>query len=103
MSSPQRKRRDAADREYRKLRDAFLEANIVCQAKVPNICGLLSSQVHHKRGRVGSDYLDTSLYLAVCLRCHEYIETHRTEAIERGWALRRIARAARSPRVGGAL
>ena len=94
--TPQQARRDAADREYSRERKKFLEANRVCQAKVPDICGLLSNQVHHKRGRVGSDYLDKSTWLAVCGRCHDYIESHRLEAIERGWALPRIAR-------GGAL
>ena len=90
--TPQQARRDAADREYSRERKKFLEENRVCQARVPDICGLLASQVQHLRGRVGSDYLDKTLWLAVCGRCHEYITEHPKEAIERGWALPRIGR-----------
>ena len=97
--TPQQARRDAADREYSRERKKFLKDNSVCQAKVPNVCELLANQLQHKRGRVGADYLDRSLWLAVCGRCHEYIESHRVEAIERGWALPRIGRGPGAPEV----
>ena len=95
----QSKKREREDREYSRERKKFLEENRVCQARVPDICGLLANQVQHKRGRVGADYLDRSLWLAVCGRCHEYIESHRLEAIERGWALPRIGRGDSAPEV----
>lgn len=35
--------------------------------------------------------LDKSKWLAVCRACHQWIETHPQEAVERGFSIKRIA------------
>lgn len=57
-------------REYRKLREDFLRANVRC-AK-PD-CRRAADEVHHTRGRAGSLLLDWRHWRAVCRRCHNWI------------------------------
>ena len=74
------KRRVEMD-EYSKKRLAFLTLHTNCQAKLVGCTGK-ASDVHHKAGRVGDNYLKMSTWLAVCRNCHQWIETHPEEAKE---------------------
>ena len=74
------KRRVEMD-EYSKKRLAFLTLHVNCQAKLVG-CTSKASDVHHKAGRVGDNYLKMSTWLAVCRNCHQWIETNPEEAKE---------------------
>ena len=74
---------------YDKRRLAFLSLHKFCQANLPQ-CTKLATEVHHKRGRVGDDYLNISTWLAACNSCHHWITEHSKEAIEMGLSMSRL-------------
>ncbi len=77
----------AALREYSKLRKQFLDCNH-CK-----ICKKQATQVHHMAGRATIELLlDTNLWLAVCMPCHEFIERNPLWAKEKGYSLERLAK-----------
>lgn len=76
------KRRGEMD-EYSKKRLAFLTLHSNCQAKLVG-CSGKATDVHHKAGRVGDDYLNMNKWLAVCRSCHGWITDNSNEAIELG-------------------
>jgi hypothetical protein len=82
------KRRVAMD-EYSRKRLAFLALHTKCQAYLVG-CTKSSTEVHHKAGRVGDNYLNMNTWLAVCRNCHSYIELHPDEAKELGLSESRL-------------
>ncbi len=74
---------------YDKRRLAFLSLHKFCQANLPE-CTKLATEVHHKKGRVGDDYLNVSTWLAACSSCHKWIEMHPIEAKELGLSESRL-------------
>ncbi|BCI54991.1 hypothetical protein NIIDNTM18_42690 [Mycolicibacterium litorale] len=66
-------------------------------------CGEAWAEAHHHRrprGAGGSRRADTNTpvnALALDNRCHEWIESHRTEALENGWLVRQSASPADVP------
>lgn len=80
------KRRAVLRRRYNKLRETFLEENPWCI-----VAGCDATEVHHKAGRVGDLFLDTSKWAPVCAEHHRYITEHPREAVARGWSLPRVA------------
>lgn len=76
--SPKRKRESV---RYGILRLAFLLKHPRCQ--VPG-CNKASVDPHHKFGRIGSRFLDTSTWLAVCRDCHDAIHQHPQAARAKG-------------------
>jgi hypothetical protein len=87
--SPVSKKRQVEMDEYSKKRKAFLALKPQCEAYLVG-CTRTSSDVHHKAGRVGDNYLKISTWLAVCRSCHTYIETHPEEAKELGFSESRL-------------
>ena len=79
--SPVSKKRQGEMDEYSKKRNIFLIANPNCQAKLVACTGS-STDVHHKEGRTGDNYLKISTWLSVCRSCHTWIETNPLEAKE---------------------
>ncbi len=105
-------KRRKAMREYTKLRKAFLEAHPFCQwwlkeqgdecpgglseeyAKendgrfrinsVPSQCPR-ATECHHRNGRTGTNYLDTSTWMAVSRQGHEWIHQHPSQARAKGY------------------
>lgn len=71
-------------KEYKVLRDEFLQHNTKCVR-----CNGSATEVHHAKGRIGSNLLDIETFRAVCRPCHQYIETHPIEAKENNWSLNR--------------
>lgn len=62
-----RRRRDLAT--YSKLRVDYLRRQPVCEC-----CTRRSaSDIHHKAGRTGGNYLKVATWMAVCRECHDYI------------------------------
>ncbi len=74
---------------YDKRRLAFLSLHKFCQAKLTGCTGY-ATEVHHKKGRVGEDYLNISTWLAVCHNCHHWIEMHPEKAKELGLSESRL-------------
>ena len=74
---------------YTKLREAFLVAKPRCEAKLVGCTGI-STDVHHKAGRVGDNYLKVGTWLAVCRSCHRWIEDNPLEAKELGFSQSRL-------------
>ena len=62
---PYTKKRKAGLDLYGKLRVEFLTANPSC-----GICHGRSSQIHHKRGRIGWRLCAEEFFLAICQECH---------------------------------
>lgn len=55
-------------------RAGFLIAHPICQ--VSGTCRQPSHDVHHVCGRLGTNYLDETTWLAVCRPCHDWIHAH---------------------------
>lgn len=58
------------------------------------VCTGGHEQTHHRLPRSASSVRnverhDPELLLATCMACHEHVETHRAEALERGWLVSR--------------
>lgn len=87
--SPVSKKRQVAMDEYSKKRLAFLALHTSCQAKLVSCTGK-ATDVHHKAGRVGDDYLNMNKWLAVCRSCHGWIEENPQEAKELGFSESRL-------------
>lgn len=77
--------------EYLKENKIYLKVNIYCEAKV-QCHGMLSNQVHHKKGRIGDLLLNKEFWLPVCNQCHKWIECHPIEAKELGLSLSRLSK-----------
>jgi hypothetical protein len=86
---PVSKKRQGEMDKYSKLREAFLFAKPQCEAYLVG-CTRTSTEVHHKAGRVGENYLKIGTWLAVCRNCHQWIEEHPEEAKELGFSESRL-------------
>jgi len=83
-----KKRKDEMDK-YGKLREGFLIVKPKCEVQLLNCIGA-STEVHHKVGRTGDNYLKISTWLAVCRNCHTWITENSKEAIELGFSESRL-------------
>ena len=88
--SPVSKKRQVEMDEYSKLRMVFLIAKPLCEAYLVGTCTRTSTDVHHKAGRVGENYLKIGTWLAVCRNCHTWIENNPEEAKELGFSESRL-------------
>jgi hypothetical protein len=74
------------DKEYSLLRMKYLTTHPLCEAKIPNVCKVHSTDVHHTHS--GSDrstsYLKDDTWKAVCRNCHNWIHNHPKESRELG-------------------
>lgn len=79
-------------RVYAKKRKAFLEAHPFCMVS-PVLKGLWdglfvsATDIHHKAGRLGKNYLDESTWMAVSREGHDFIHRNPKIARERGWLI----------------
>ncbi len=82
------KRRQREGKEYMKLREEFLRLRPVCEAHSvitgEKMVFAASTEIHHKKGRYGGNYLDKSTWLAICHTCHRWIHDHPKQATELG-------------------
>jgi hypothetical protein len=70
---------------YGKLRKQFLKDNPICP-----ITGEKTTDVHHKKGRLGKLLLDTRFWLAVSRKGHKRIEVNPEWAKQMGYSLSRL-------------
>jgi len=82
-------KRQVAMDEYSKKRLAFLAVHTSCQAKLVSCTGV-ATDVHHKAGRTGDNYLNMNTWLAVCRPCHSWIEINPEKAKELGFSQSRL-------------
>jgi len=74
-------KRAKALKEYRELRDEFMQERRACEAgqilkRVGHYrCATYSQDVHHIRGR-GPHLNDTDSWCAVCRPCHDFIHAN---------------------------
>jgi hypothetical protein len=87
--SPVSKKKRVEIDTYSKLREAFLFVKSHCEAKLVGCTGK-ATDVHHKAGRVGDNYLKIGTWLAVCRSCHRWIEDNPLEAKELGYSESRL-------------
>lgn len=52
---------------YRPLRDKYLAEHPICEVKG---CGRKTTNLHHKKGRIGKLLFDTEYFMACCELCH---------------------------------
>jgi len=78
------KKKSAQDTVYSQLRRVFLTKHPMCQAHLPGICTQKSTDVHHTARR-GENYLKVSTWMAVCRKCHGWIEENPEEAKDLGF------------------
>lgn len=83
------KKRKRENKSYSVFRKQFLEEHPECEAKL-KMCRGEATDVHHRAGRVGDNFLDTDTWLAVCRPCHLYIESHPTAAKQLGLSESRL-------------
>jgi hypothetical protein len=86
---PRSSKKEKLDNIYSQQRKLFLTYKPMCEAHIPGICTQVSTDVHHKKGRLGGNYLDTTTWLSVCRACHDYIETNPLFAKEEGFSQNR--------------
>jgi hypothetical protein len=78
------------DVEYSKLRKLYLESHPFCEANLPGICTAEATDIHHKSGKIGDDYLDVTNFISLCRACHLWVENHPIEAKELGFSKNRL-------------
>ena len=83
-------KRSKQEREYVRLRDAYMAGHPLCE-----LCGEAPSrELHHRRGRVGSDLTNADHFAALCSPCHRFATERPAEAIRLGISEPRIGRTA---------
>lgn len=83
------KKQSANLRQYKKVRESYLEYNHDCEAKLSD-CSYEATEIHHKKGRIGNLLQDDTYFLAVCRNCHRWIEEHPKESKELGFSKSRL-------------
>ena len=82
-------KQDKLDVLYSVLRENYMKANPFCKAKLPG-CQINATDVHHKAGRVGDNYLKIGTWLSTCRTCHTWIENNPESAKELGLSESRL-------------
>jgi hypothetical protein len=75
--SPMSRLRRVESRVYSEKRKAFLFDHPMCEF---GQCFARSEDVHHRHGRNGKNYLDTSTWTGICRKHHEWIHQHPNQA-----------------------
>lgn len=74
--------------EYRVVRDEFMKANTICQAKLER-CTYEATDLHHKRSR--GKYLSVVKYfMAVCRNCHTEIHEKSEQSYRLGHLISKL-------------
>lgn len=82
---PSPKKKGTKHRKYLKASKKFLTKKPTCE-----VCGVNpSTEVHHKKGRMGDLLLDEEFWLAVCTDDHIQIHARPAWAYEKGYLVKR--------------
>ena len=74
-------------KEYKVVRDAFLEENPRCQFEG---CNREATEVHHVAGRNGKLLSNPKYFMAICRDHHVWCELNSIEAKEKGYSVNRL-------------
>ena len=95
---PRSKRRARVSVIYSRFRELYLGEHYQCEfeyGETAKHCRARATDIHHirSRGRSGrdEDLVDPENVLALCRRHHDWIETHRADALRMGY-LKKAAR-----------
>jgi hypothetical protein len=81
---PRTKKRAKQEREYLKKREKYLQNKPSCE-----ICLQPATTIHHPAGRIGELLTDDTLFIGLCMTCHERVEQNPIWAKEQGYSLPR--------------
>lgn len=87
--APESEKRKREHKIYSTLRKLFLSNHPECEAKLSG-CFNTSTDVHHKKGKIGALFLDVKHWLAVCRLCHNWIELNPIKSKELGLSESRL-------------
>ena len=79
------KKRTIENLKYKVLRIEFLARNKICP-----INGNPTTDIHHKKGRLGSLFLDTEYWIALSRESHKFVEENPEWSKENGYSLNRL-------------
>jgi len=74
---------------YAPAKKSYLKAHPICEANLEN-CTKVSTDIHHKAGRIGKLLYATAYFLCVCRNCHRFIEENPIFAKEKGLSVSRL-------------
>lgn len=74
--------------EYYPLRNDYLKKHPRCECG----CGRRSTEVHHKKGKIGKLLCEVKFFMAVARFCHEKINNNPEWAMEMGYSLSRLSK-----------
>lgn len=66
-------KRKSENEIYKDRREVFLRKHKGCKANLRG-CTKKANEIHHKKGRVGKNFLDEKTWLPVCRKCHTHLE-----------------------------
>jgi len=75
-------------KKYVPLKRKFLKEHPICECG-RNECKRPATDIHHKKGRIGTLLNDVRFWLPVARICHKWIEEHPKEATELGLTISR--------------
>lgn len=74
-------------KEYKKVRKEYMTEHPKCEFKG---CNKVSTELHHRRGRIGSNLTDKTTFLALCHEHHRLIEDNPVMAKQEGYSESRL-------------
>jgi len=83
------KKRKVENAQYTVLRIEFLSKP---ENKICPITGWPTTDIHHKKGRVGDLFLDTKYWIALSREGHQHVEDNPEWAKENGYSLDRLSK-----------
>lgn len=91
--NPMSKKRRAESKIRNAQIPAFLEQHPLCEIRSP-VCTGRTECRHHKKGRLGTLFLDPRFQVASCFMCNGYLETYegRRWGKEREFVLQRLGK-----------
>lgn len=78
-------KRKSEEQIYSVLSKDYKKNNPICEKckKAP------TTDLHHKKGRIGKLLNMVFFWMAVCRKCHNYIHDNPKESYEKGWLIRK--------------
>jgi hypothetical protein len=76
-------------REYRLVRDLYMDEYTICEHPE---CSSPSTELHHKKGRIGNLLTDSRYFCALCHDHHEWSEKNPILAKELGLSMDRLTK-----------
>jgi hypothetical protein len=69
---------------YKALRESYLKQYPTCE-----MCGKKpATDIHHRAGRYGGNYLNVHTYAGLCRQCHQWCHDNPKQATQDGWIIR---------------